>query len=76
MVRGQKEICGKHLYSHFYTEGHSGIKDFSVQIIDLTDVNNPDGEIRMLIIRMEIRIILDGEIKYILPMCFNVREEN
>ena len=41
MVRGQKEICGKHLYSHFYTEGHSGIKDFSVQVIDVTDVNNP-----------------------------------
>ena len=39
--KGQKEICGKHLYSHFYTEGHSGIKDFSVQIIDVTDVNNP-----------------------------------
>ena len=35
----QKEICGKHLYSHFYTEGHSGIKDFSEQIIDVTDVN-------------------------------------
>ena len=39
--KGQKEICGKHLYSHFYTEGHSGIKDFSVQVIDVTDVNNP-----------------------------------
>ena len=39
--KGQKKICGKHLYSHFCTEGHSGIKDFSVQIIDVTDVNNP-----------------------------------
>ena len=39
--KGQKEICGKHLYSHFYTEGHLGIKDLSVMIIDVTNVNNP-----------------------------------
>ena len=38
--KGQKEICGKHLYSHFYTEGHLGIKDLSVMIIDVTNVNN------------------------------------
>ena len=39
--KGQKEICGKHLYSHFYTEGHLGIKDFLVMIIDGTNINNP-----------------------------------
>ena len=39
--KGQKGICGKHLYSHFYTEGHLGIKDLSVMIIDVTNVNNP-----------------------------------
>ena len=31
-----------HLYQHFYTEGHSGIKDLSVQIIHITDVHNPN----------------------------------
>ena len=39
--KGQKEICGKHLYSHFYTKEHLGIKDLSVMIIDVTNVYNP-----------------------------------
>ena len=64
--KGQKEICGKHLYSHFYTEGHSGIKDFSVQVIDVTDVNNPTERESFWI----------EKLKTYIPMGLNVREEN
>ena len=40
--KGQKEICGKHLYSCTFLYGRAlGIKDFSVQVIEVTDVNNP-----------------------------------
>ena len=35
---GQRGICGEHLYAHFFEEGHSGLKDLMVQIIDVTDV--------------------------------------
>ena len=31
--RGQRGICGEHLYSHFFSEGHSGLTDVSVQIM-------------------------------------------
>jgi hypothetical protein len=34
--RGQRNICGQQLYAHFWGEG-----DFLVQVIDVTDVNNP-----------------------------------
>ena len=64
--KGQKKICGKHLYSHFYTEGHSGIKDFSVQVIDVTDVNNPT----------ERKSFWIEKLKTYIPMGLNVREEN
>ena len=64
--KGQKEICVKHLYSHFYTEGHSGIKDFSVQVIDVTDVNNPT----------ERECFWIEKLKTYIPMGLNVREEN
>ena len=64
--KGQKEICGKHLYSHFYTEGHSGIKDFSVQVIDVTDVNNPTERESFWI----------EKLKTYISMGINVREEN
>ena len=39
--RGQRNICGQQLYAHFWGEGHSGLSDFLVQVIDVTDVNNP-----------------------------------
>ena len=64
--KGQKEICGKHLYSHFYTEGHSGIKDFSVQVIDVIYVNNPTERERFWIEKLKTYIL----------MGLNVREEN
>ena len=54
------------LYSHFYTEGHSGIKDFSVQVIDVTDVNNPTERESFWI----------EKLKTYIPMGLNVREEN
>ena len=39
--RGQRNICRQQLYAHFWGEGHSGLSDFLVQVIDVTDVNNP-----------------------------------
>ena len=39
--RGQREICGQHLYAHFFEEGHSGLRDFLAQVIDVTNLNNP-----------------------------------
>ena len=57
---------GRDLYSHFYTEGHSGIKDFSVQVIDVTDVNNSTERESFWI----------GKLKTYIPMGLNVREGN
>ena len=31
--RGEKEICGKHLYSHYHTEGHSGLQIFRCRLL-------------------------------------------
>ena len=39
--RGQRGICGEHLYSHFFSKGHSGLTNVSVQIIDKTDIRDP-----------------------------------
>ena len=39
--RGQRNIRGPQLYAHFWGEGHSGLSDFLVQVIDVTDVNSP-----------------------------------
>ena len=64
--KGQKEICGKPLYSHFYTEGHLGIKDFSVEIIDVADINNPT----------EMESYCKEKLCTSIPMGLNVREEN
>ena len=38
--KGQRGIVGEHLYAHFYEEGHKGIEDIQVKIIDCTDVND------------------------------------
>ena len=38
---GIRNINDWHLYEHFFGEGHSGLSDFRVQIIDSTDVINP-----------------------------------
>ena len=59
MVRDKRKfvvnICGK----------HSGIKDFSVRIIDVTDVNNPTERESFWIEKLCTSI----------PMGFNVSEE-
>ena len=39
--RGQRNIAGQHIYAHFFGEGHLGLRDFMVQVIDCTNVNNP-----------------------------------
>ena len=33
--RGQRGICGEHLYSHFFSEGHSGLTDVILWIFNL-----------------------------------------
>ena len=32
---------GEHLYAHFFSEGHDGLADLSVNIINKTDMQNP-----------------------------------
>ena len=34
---GQRGICAEHLYAHFFEEGHFGLNDLEIQIIDVTD---------------------------------------
>lgn len=39
--KGQRGICGQNLYAHFYSQGHNGLEDIQIQIIDVTDVSQP-----------------------------------
>ena len=39
--KGQRGICGEHLYAHFFEEGHLGLEDLDIQIIDVTDKRDP-----------------------------------
>ena len=39
--KGKRSIQGEHLYLHFFAEGHVGLNDVKVQIIDRTDVTKP-----------------------------------
>ena len=39
--RGQRDICGEHLYAQFFEEGHLGLEDLEVQIVDVTDKRDP-----------------------------------
>ena len=38
--KGQRDICGEHLYAHFWEDRHGGLNDVMVQIIDATDVRD------------------------------------
>ena len=39
--RGQRGICGEHLYARFLEDRHIDLEDLSVKIIDVTDVRDP-----------------------------------
>ena len=39
--KGQRGISGEHLYAHFYEEGHEGIENMIVKIIDKTNISEP-----------------------------------
>ena len=39
--RDLRDMSGEHLYAHFFSEGHDGLADLSVNIIDKTDMHNP-----------------------------------
>ena len=41
----QPWICGQGLYSHFFEQGHKGLEDLRIHIIDVTDINkHNEGE--------------------------------
>jgi hypothetical protein len=54
------------LYEHFFGEGHSGLSDVRVQIIDSTDVIKPT----------EREIYWIEKIKCYCPLGLNMREES
>ena len=39
--KGQKDVTGEYLYSHFFSEGHKELEDVNVMVIDKTDLNDP-----------------------------------
>ena len=39
--KGQRGIAGEHLYLHFLLDGHNGVEDMSLKIIDKTDISDP-----------------------------------
>ena len=39
--KGQRGICGEHLYAYFWEDCHDGLNDVIMQIIDVTDVRDP-----------------------------------
>ena len=38
--RGQRGICGEHLYALFLEDEHIGLEDLSIKIIDVTNVSD------------------------------------
>ena len=40
-TKGRRNMSGGHLYAHFYEEGHEGIENMIVKIIDKTNINEP-----------------------------------
>ena len=44
--RGVRGIAGERLYAHFFNNGHNGLKDVLVKIIDKTNVNVNDPKTR------------------------------
>ena len=39
--KGQRGIAGEHLYAHFFQQGHQGLEEIRIMIIDKTDVSKP-----------------------------------
>ena len=63
MVKGIRGMGGQTLYAHFYTEGHEGLMDLEIQVIDVTDVNRPN-ERESFWIEKYIEYVLPKVIKY------------
>ena len=42
--KGKRGILGEYLYSHFFEEGHVGLNDVKVQIVDRIYIINPTGK--------------------------------
>ena len=64
--KGQRGICGQGLYAHFFEQGHGGLRDLQVQIIDVTDINKPNERESFWI----------EKLMTYCPKGLNVREEN
>ena len=60
--RGERGIPGEHLYAHFFEEGHAGLADVEVMIVDRTNVNDPAGKRRFL--GVQIRYLYPEGIEY------------
>ena len=39
--KGQRDICGEHLYADFWEDGHGGFNDVMMPVIVVTDVRDP-----------------------------------
>ena len=39
--KGQRGIVGEHLYANFHEEGHMGIEDIQIEMINHMDINYP-----------------------------------
>ena len=64
--KGQRGICGQGLYAYFFEQGHGGLRDLQVQIIDVTDINKPNERESFWI----------EKVMTYCPKGLNVREEN
>ena len=61
-MKGERGIPGEHLYAHFFEEGHAGLADVEVMIVDRTNVNDPAGKRRFL--GVQIRYLYPEGIEY------------
>ena len=64
--RGQRNIAGQHLYALFFWESHLRFRDFMVQVIDCTNVNNLTERESFWI----------EKLNYYVPHRLNLREES
>ena len=62
--RGQRGICGEHLYPHFYVEDCLRLQDVIVEIKDITDVRKPTERESFWI----------EKLKCFIPLGLNVKE--
>ena len=50
--KGQRGIAGEHLYAHFFQQGHQGLEEIRIMIIDKTDVSKPEEREGFLVYKL------------------------